>query len=425
MAIIALVWSVFAALFLVAADINAGPETLDSLIQAGLKNNASLLAANNRYLAMRHEAKAAGALPDPQINLSAMDLPRKTLSLTEMEMSGISVGLSQTIPWPGMLSAKSRYSQLTAEVEASVTKSTRNSLVRQIKHYYYEYSYWTFAENVVNDNIKLSEDIIDYIETRYGTGAGSMEEVVSARVNKNELINHKLHFLEQKRTALYMIKQLVNDTGWADTALTPFLTFNIDSVSQDQPDYSGNPGMVGAATKYEAARAKQSLAKSEYWPEFMIGADYLIRKYDSSHVSAGHMFPGEDLWSFHFGFTVPLWFFAKQKKMTTAAKYEIEAARFEQQAVDIELKQSIRDTQTMLKSLAERTRHFQMSIMPLSEAAYNSAHVAYEVGQIDFQSLLEDQISVYESKLEHLEIVKEYHQTKAYLDELIGKEYGE
>lgn len=425
MAIRALVWSVSVAVFLLAADIKAGPETLDSLIRTALKNNAGLLAANNRYQAMRHEAKAAGALPDPQINLSAMDLPRKTLSLTEMEMSGISVGLSQTIPWPGMLSAKSKVSKLTAEIEASGAKSLRNSLVRQIKHYYYEYSYWTFAENVVNDNIKLSEEIIDYIETRYGTGAGSLEEVVSARVSKNELINEKFHYLEQKRAAMYMIKQLVNDTTWADTSLTPFLTFNIDSVSLEQPDYSGNPNMVGAVTAYEAARAKHALAKSEYWPELMIGADYLIRKYDTSHVNAGHMLPGEDLWSFHFGFTVPLWFFAKQKKMTTATKYEIEAARFEQQAVDIELKQSIRETQALLKSMADRTRHFQVSIIPLTEAAYNSAHVAYEVGQIDFQSLLEDQIDVYESKLEHLELVKEYHQTKAYLDELIGKEYGE
>ena len=425
MAIRGLVWPIGAALFLVAADIKAGPEILDSLIQTGLKNNAGLMAANNRYQAMRHEAKAAGALPDPQINLSAMDLPRKTLSLTEMEMSGISVGLSQTIPWPGMLSAKSKVAKLTAEVEASDAKSMRNSLVREIKHYYYEYSYWTFAENVVNDNIKLSEDIIDYIETRYGTGAASLEEVVSARLNKSEMISYRFHYLEQKRAASYMIKQLVNDTTWADTALTPFMTFNIDSVSTDQPDYSANPKMVGATTAFEAARAKHSLAKSEYWPEMMIGADYLIRKYDTSQMAAGIMFPGEDMWSFHFGFTVPLWFFAKQKKMTTAANYEIEAARYEQQAVDIELKQSIRDTQVMLKSLLDRTRHFQKSIIPLTEAAYNSAHVAYEVGQIDFQSLLEDQIEVYESKLEHLELVKEYHQTKAYLDELIGKEYGE
>jgi outer membrane protein TolC len=342
-----------------------------------------------------------------------------------MEMSGISVGLSQTIPWPGMLFAKSKVSKLTAEVEASGAKSMSNTLVRQIKHYYYEYSYWIFAENVVNDNIKLSEDIVDYIETRYGTGAASLEEVVSARVNKNELINHRFHYLDQKRSALYMIKQLVNDTTWADSSLIPFLTFNIDSVSLDQPNYSANPNMAGAATAYEAARAKHSLAKSEYWPEMMIGADYLIRKYDTAHVAAGHMLPGEDIWSFHFGFTVPLWFFAKQKKMTTSARYEIESARFEQQAVDVELKQSIRETQTMLKSLYDRTRHFQVSIIPLTEAAYNSAHVAYEVGQIDFQSLLEDQIEVFESKLEHLELVKEYHQTKAYLDELIGKEYGE
>jgi len=412
------------AAFLIFQSAQAGPETLDSLIQTALKSNASLIAAQSRYQAMRHEAKAAGALPDPAFTISAMDLPRKTLSLTEMEMSGISVGMSQTIPWPGMLAAKSRYSKFTAEAEGAEANSRRNSLVRKIKHFYYEYSYWSFAENVVSDNIKLSEDIITYMETRYGNGGGSLEEVASARVSKSEMIDHRLHFKEQRRAAFYMLKQLVNDTSWADTTLAPFMTVSIDSISQELPDYTRNPEMVGAAARSEAANAKLSLAKSEYWPEFMIGADYLIRKYDTSHVNAGHMLPGEDIWSFHFGFTLPLWFFAKQKKMTTAAKFEIESARADERAVDVELKQSIREAQLMLKSLAERTRHFQMSIIPLSETAYNSAHVAYEVGQIDFQSLLEDQIKVYESKLDHIEIVKEYHQTKAYLDELIGLEYG-
>ncbi|HEX2897277.1 MAG TPA: TolC family protein, partial [candidate division Zixibacteria bacterium] len=342
----------------------------------------------------------------------------------EMEMSGISVGMSQTIPWPGMLAAKSRQAKFTAEAESAEANSLRNSLVRKIKHFYYEYSYWSFAENVVSDNIKLSEDIITYMETRYGNGGGSLEEVSSARVSKSELVDHRLHYQEQRRAAYYMLKELVNDTSWADTTLVPFMTFSIDSISQELPDYTRNPEMAGASARSEAARAKLSLAKSEYWPELMIGADYLIRKFDTSQIAADIMLPGEDMWSFHFGFTLPLWFFAKQKKMTTAAKFEIESARAEERAIDIELKQSIREAQLMLKSLAERKRHFQMNIIPLTEAAYSSAHVAYEVGQIDFQSLLEDQIKVYESKLEHIEIVKEYHQTKAYLDELIGLEYG-
>ncbi|MGH8016556.1 MAG: hypothetical protein ACREBV_10210, partial [Candidatus Zixiibacteriota bacterium] len=74
-----------------------------------------------------------------------------------------------------------------------------------------------------------------------------------------------------------------------------------------------------------------------------------------------------------------------------------------------------------LVTLKKRTRHFVESIIPLTDAAYKSAYVAYEVGQIDFQKLLEDQKNVYMAKLEHLKLVKEFHQTKAYLDELVGE----
>jgi len=425
MAIRVFVWTVPALVLLFVADCMAGPETLDSLIQAALENNRELIASSSRYQSMKHEADAAGALPDPQFTISAMDLPRKTLSLTEMEMSGISVGLSQVIPWPSKLSATSRVSRLTAEMELSNVKGRRNSLVREIKHAYYEYSYWSFAENIIDENIKLGEDIIDFMETRYSTGRASLEEVTSARVSKSELDNEKLDIRAQIRSAVFMLSQLVNDTTLTDSTLVPFLTLNLDDSLKQTPDFSNNPMLAGAATKYEAARAKHSLAKSEYWPELMVGADYLIRKYDTSQVMAGIMFPGEDMWSFHFGFTLPLWFFAKQNKMKTAARYEIDAARAEQQFVDLQLKQSVKEAQSQLESLRQRTRHFIKSIIPLSEAAYNSGFVAYEVGQIDFESLLEDQMNLYESKLEHIELVKEYHQTKAYLDELTGKEYGE
>ena len=419
-------WPAAVLIFLIGTKSNAGPATLDSLIQVALKHNSGLVAAQSRYQSMQHEAGAAGALPDPNFNISLMNMPRTTLSLREMDMSGVSLGASQMIPWPGMLAAKSRVAKLGAEVEAADVKSLENSIVRQIKHFYYEYSYWSFAENLLNENIELSGQIIEYIETRYGNGNGSIEEVVSARVSEKELENEKIALNAKKRAALYMIFQLVNDTSMVDTALVPFLTVKLEDTLNFLPDYSQNPMLMGAATKYEVARARHSLAKSEYWPEFMIGASYLIRVDDSAKAMAGGLVPpGEDLLSFHFGFSLPLWFFSKQNKMTTAAKYGMKSAKAQERSVDIELKQSIREAQVELKSLKERIDHYIGSIIPLSEAAYNSAHVAYEVGRIDFQKLLQDQITVYNSKLEHLKLIKESHQTRAYLDELIGHEYGE
>ena len=425
MAIRAFFWSACAIALLTAADCNAGTETLDSLIRAALENNRDLMAADNRYQSMKYEAEAAGVLPDPKISLSAMNLPRKSLSLTGMDMSGISVGVSQGIPWPSRLSSVSRIAKYKAEMESANSNSVRNSIVRQVRHNYYEYSYWVFAINLLNENIGLSENIIDFVETRYANGQSSIEEVISARVSKNEMENRRLHFESVKQSALYRIRQLVHDSTISDQALSPFLTFKLGDFPAERPDYSGSPALKGASSRYQVARAKHSLAKSEYWPELMIGADYMIRKQDASRMSAGPVSPGEDLLSFHLGFSIPLWFFAKQKKMTKATKFGIESAQAEQQLVDIQLKQSIKEAQVDLRTLRERINQFVDAIIPLNEAAYEAAYVAYEVGQIDFKSLLADQINLYNSKLDHIALVKNYHQTRAYLDELIGREYGE
>lgn len=425
MTIRAIFWLTGAMILLSNTDCQAGPETLDSLIRTALTNNRDLIAADKRYQSMKYRSESAGALPDPKISLSAMNLPRKSLSLTGMEMSGIAIGLSQTIPWPARLSSNSRIARFQTEIELANSQSLRNSIVRQVKHYYYEYSYWNFAANLLEESIGLSENIIDIIETRYANGQSTMEEVISARVSKNDMENRRIMFESNKQSALYMIRQLVHDSTISDNMLTPFLTFKLSDYPAGIPDYSGSPSMAGALSKYEVALAQHSLAKSEYWPELMIGADYLIRSHDSSLMPNPTVSPGENLISFHLGLSIPLWFFSKQNKITKSTRFEIESARAEQQSVDIKLKQNIKETQLELKSLRDRINQYVESIIPLNEAAYEAAHIAYEVGRIDFQSLLDDQIKLYDSKLDHIALVKDYHQTRAYLDELIGKEYGE
>jgi len=53
-----------------------------------------------------------------------------------------------------------------------------------------------------------------------------------------------------------------------------------------------------------------------------------------------------------------------------------------------------------------------------------SANIAYQVGKVDFLNLLTAQMRLFEIQIDRLKMLKDYNQTLAALDEIVGKSYG-
>ncbi|MCH9024808.1 MAG: TolC family protein, partial [candidate division Zixibacteria bacterium] len=252
-------------------------------------------------------------------------------------------------------------------------------------------------------------------------GQSSVEEVISSEINTTELSNRKIQFATNLNTALLKLGQLTNDSMIAAADIAASLPVDIDAHFSDASiAIVNNPGLARAGFRLKAAKDKKSLAKSKYMPNLMLGVDYRIRSNNLTEPIGG-----EDFLSFKIGFSLPLWFFAKQKNEVRSARQGILAAEAEQNSYDIMLKQSIKDRKQQIESLSEQANQYSELIIPLTESAFEAAFVAYEVGQIDFKALLADQVNLLNAKLAHLNLVRQFHRTKAVLDELTGREFGE
>lgn len=398
-----------------------GPLALDSLIKKALNNNTNIIAAKYLHSSADFASKAAGALPDPQLTIAASNMPRSSLSFDQTPMSGKSIGFMQPIPWPGKLSAKSKLARSISDAKSENVKIARNKVVRQVKEIYFDYSYWLLADELIDENINISKDITLFIETRYANGQSSVEEVISSEINTTELSNRKIQFETNLNSALLKLGQLTNDSMIAAADIAAFLPVDIGAYYSDAAMVTvNNPGLARAGFRLKAAQNKKSLAKSKYMPNLLLGVDYRIRSNELTEPIGG-----EDFLSFKIGLTLPLWFSSKQKNEVRSARQGILAAEAEQNSYDIMLKQAIKDRKQQLESLSEQTNKYSELIIPLSESAFEAAFVAYEVGQIDFKALLADQTKLLNAKLAHLNLVRQFHRTKAVLDELAGKEYGE
>ncbi len=394
------------------ADSISESDVLDSLIGVALERNPAIHAAEYRISASQHQAKFAGWLPDPKLSAAILNLPRTSLSFDETPMSGVSLGLSQSVPWPGKLSAKADIARLNSDIRGTDLAARKNNIIRQVRHYYYDYSHWSLAVTVLSESLQLVEDVIRSAQTRYANGDGSLQNVLRAETSKARIENRILLARQKASSAIVQLERLTDNPGTIDTSLTPHLP-PIPQTDIKTPTELSNPVLAKASIASAAAKRRVDLAKTEYWPNLTVGMDYRIRKDTPMDAVSG-----EDFLSFRIGLNLPVWFFARQRKQTEAAKQSYLAAQADERATINLVERQIADIELVLRSVRERTEQYEIAILPQARAASEAAQVAYEVGQVDFNGLLSAQLDVMNVELERLVLLKQYYQQTAALREL-------
>ncbi len=394
------------------ADDITDNRTLDSLVRVALERNPAIHALGYRHRAAEYQANYAGWLPDPQLTVGVLNLPRTSFSFNETPMTGVSVGMSQTIPWPGKLSVQAEIAGLNSESRVLHLAAGENSVIRLVTSNYYDYSFWTLTGDILAENLKLIQDIIDVAQTRYANGLGSAQDVLRSQTAEARLENRILMTRQRRSSALTRLGWLTDNPATIHASLTPVLP-PISSDATDSISEVSNPILANATLKSTIAGKQVSLARSSYWPDLMFGVDYRIRKDIPMDPVRG-----EDFLTFKVGLKMPLWFFARQKNQTAAARQSFLASQAEEHSITNEIEQRVADILLALQSLTERIEQYHHSILPQGEAAREAAQVAYEVGQVDFNGLLSAQLEVMDIELERLELLKQYHQQAAVLREL-------
>ncbi|UCC44404.1 MAG: TolC family protein [Candidatus Zixiibacteriota bacterium] len=394
------------------ADNISGNHALDSIIKVALERNPAVHAAEYRHSAFEHQAKFAGWLPDPVLTAGILNLPRTSLRLDETPMSGVSLGLSQSIPWPGKSSARAGIARLDSDIRDMDLAAHRNSIIRQVTHHYYDYSHWMLVADILTESMQLVENITQVAQTRYSTGEGVLQDVLSAETSRARIENRILMARQKASSALVQLAHLTDNPGPMDTSVTPALP-PIPLNEIQIPVELSNPILAKASFGSAVARRKLDLAKSQYWPNLTVGVDYRIRKDMPMDAVSG-----EDFLSFKVGLNLPMWFFARQRNQSAAARQLYNAAQAEEAAIRNSVKQQVADIVLILQSLRQRTEQYESTILPQAQAAGEAARVAYEVGKVDFNGFLSAQLETINVELERLELLKQYHQQKAALDEL-------
>ncbi len=91
-------------------------QSLAELIDSSIASSPELKMLNAKINAASNRIEQNTNLPDPMLSLGFMNLPTSTFSFNEEPMTMKVIGLSQEIPFPGMLGTKADVNRKDVEI---------------------------------------------------------------------------------------------------------------------------------------------------------------------------------------------------------------------------------------------------------------------------------------------------------------------
>lgn len=408
---------------------------LDSLITQGLAASPVTLAAKLRVDAARAAVGPAGSLDDPMLMLGWMNQPVGG-AMEEMAMRVL--GVSQMIPFPGKRAlgrAAAEHELAAAEAELELS---HRALIETVREAYYELAFLERALEVVGDEERLLGDLIQATESRYSVGTGGQEDLLKARVELAGLAEEAV-MLQEERVAMMArlnsaldrpsdapIPSAVIPARIASAAVAtsregirftsgalgarvagsplPALTVLQEQAVRDNPELRALDAMIAA----EAVRL--GLARKAHLPDVQLSLQYGQRDGLSDLLSAVVSLP------------IPVRRASRQDAEVREAEAGLAALEADRRAKANEVRAEVAEAHADAERARSQLALFVTSILPQGRAALESAMSGFQVGRVDFMTLLEHQATLYGYETAYHRALTDFAIDLAKLERLVGKE---
>lgn len=401
------------------ADSASAAPTLEAAVAEALERSAELAALRERIAAAEAMVRPAGALPDPMASFGLVNIPVGTLALDEEMMSGVELMLSQGVP-------RARKRRLRGEVqsqEAAMLRARyadrRNALIREVKQTYFDLQYLDAAQAVVDQNKLVVTDLLESAEAHYATGMGLQQDVFKAQVRLSQMIDMEVMLRQERAAAATRLNRLLYmPAAEAPPRLPPLELTPVPMAGEPlgARAEARNPRLAEMRVRVAQAASKVDLAEQGIRPDFTFGFRYMMRQ-----RLAMNPMSGEDMWSATVGVNLP-WVYRRD-----TVDQEVAAMRAQQGAEEAdlaamrnELAAMVEETLIGLMRVDQQLSLVETALLPQAEGALASSRAAYETGELEFMSVMDNQMSLYNLELQQLGLIAEHERKQAELEYLVG-----
>jgi outer membrane protein, heavy metal efflux system len=399
-----------------AAAQDAADPQLAALLSEAAQNNPDVQAARRETTAARSRISPAGALDDPMLEAGVLNYPVESRSFKTEDMTMKMIGFAQRLPYPG----KRALRREVAEKEALAVESNLQELVnrvrREVKVAYFELGFVDESLRLAERNRRILEQYLSIAEARYGVGQGTQADVLKAQTQVSKMLEELIK-LGRERPMLEAELNRAAGRGAAPASVNPppararEATLRLDELRAaaraSRPQLAAQQRMMDRSTK------AIELARKDYYPDFDVRVSYGQR--DNFQDMRR-----EDMISFTVAINLPLWRESKREPRVAEAEAMRDQASAMYQArlneLDAMLRQQVAAAEQWLKSV----RLYETGLLPQARLTADASLAAYRVGRVDFFSLLDSRMTVFNAEVGYAAGLAAYNKALAEIEFLTG-----
>jgi len=392
-------------------------------VDVAVRDNPNLAQMQARYEALAQIPSQVGTLPDPTINLNAMNLPTDTFDREQEAMTQLQIGFSQEFPFPGKLGLREEAAEYDAKAAAYSVEELRLQLISTVKSAWWQLYYLGRALETVKSNQALLRQFISVAKTKYETGMGLQQDVLLAQLELSKSMDQKIHLRAMRHHKAIRLNILM-DRPINSVVLLPEQVSRVmpNLASEDALYRKGElarPLLRQRATHIDAAQSRLDLAKRGYYPDFKVDMTYGDRTGDNALPRGGSR---SDFVSLMVGVKIPLYAGRKQAKAVAQKRLELQTNRYalhdEKGTVMVEISASVAD----YLHAREQFSLFESGIVPQARQTVESMLAGYQVSEVDFLNLVRSQMTLFNYELQYWKVLTEAKQALARLEAAVGEE---
>jgi outer membrane protein TolC len=387
---------------------------LADLVAEAERNHPAIQAAARMVDAKRARVPQARALPDAEASVSYMGdiVPFKVQKGDPSSFR--SAGIIQEFPFPGKRDLRGRIAAKEADAEAPNVEAARRRVRAELKLAYYEW--WTVEKSleITESNKDLLEKLARIAEERYKLGKGLQQDVLRAQLEVTR-IRQRQTLLAQRRAVLQaQINSLLLHRGDSPLGALPKelvkdgLPYSLEELIAKGVENA--PEIRRQEELMERSRLAADLARKDLYPDFGVGWDYQNR-------------PGlPEMYGLRLTMNLPFLNKGKRYAAINEANETRASAQQTREAVRTALLFQVKEQYLAARASDELLALYSKAIVPQSALALESSMTAYQVGSLDFLSLLTNFITVLDYETNYYEELGRYEQALVRLEELTGIE---
>jgi len=402
-----------------AGDISQN-ESLGSLIETALANNPELKSSQARWRMYVAKSAQAGTLDDPMFMFKLQNmLAREPFVFNKDPQSGKVIGISQQLPFWGKRAIKEEMARYEAESYKWSIEERKLELKRMVTETYYQIYAVDRALEVVDKNITILTDFTTIAESKYSVGQGAQQDIFKAGLERSKMLDMQITLQQQRKSLEANLNNLLFRPSATPVGRVP--DFELPRIAQS-PDqlretaFEKRPQIKSLIMQANKGMAGHRLARKEFYPDINLSLEYMFREASMND-------PGFNMVSLGMTFNLPFQQ-AKRQAMLAESSSETDMTMEELNGLKSTISYAINDTLAQLERRRKQVELYKGGIIPQAEQSLESAVISYRVNKVDFLTLLDGRLTLFNYERELYESRAEYMMKLAQLEAAIGTSLG-